>query len=374
MGELQRILDRSCTSGHVPGAGALVARDGEIEIAFAGEQTVGGPLMSEDTIVRIASITKPIVAAATMVLIERGLVGLDDPIDRWLDELAEPVVLRTLDGPVDDVVPAERQVTVRDLLTFSGGLGLPQRFDLPIAQLLFERISEGPPQPQQHPAPDEWLQRVATVPLLHQPGQGWTYNTGAELLGVLLGRAAGGTLFDVLTDTVLGPVGMADTAFFCTDVERIASLYQHTDDGLELIDPPDGQWAAEPPFLSGGGGLLSTVRDWYAFGAMLLAGGEHDGHQVLTEDSVRQMTSAHVDGGPKHLFLDGQGWGFGGGVDLRTTHPWNVPGRYGWVGGTGTAGYLIPSTGTVVVWMCQVQLGGPDDTRSMADVLTYAAR
>lgn len=374
MGALQGILDRVCSTGLVPGAGALVARGGEIEIGYAGEQTIGGPPMSEETLFRIASITKPIVAAATMVLIERGVLGLDDRIDRLLPELADPMVLRAMDGPVDDVVPAERPVTVRDLLTFSAGLGFPERFDLPIVGLLFERINEGPPQPQHHPAADAWLQQVATLPLMHQPGKGWTYNTSAELLGVLLARAAGGSLFEVLSDTVLGPVGMSDTAFSSLEVDRIASLYERTDNGLECIDPPDGQWSTEPPYLSGGGGLLSTVRDWYAFGAMLLAGGEHDGRQVLSSDSVRQMTTAHVDGGPKHLFLDGQGWGFGGAVDLRTTHPWNVLGRYGWVGGTGTAGYIIPSTGTVAVWMCQVQLGGPDDAGSMGEVLSYAAR
>jgi CubicO group peptidase (beta-lactamase class C family) len=107
---------------------------------------------------------------------------------------------------------------------------------------------------------------------------------------------------------------------------------------------------------------------------MLLGGGTYEGQQVLSPESVRLMTTSHVEGGPENPFLDGQGWGFGGGVDVRRTDPWNVPGRYGWVGGTGTAGYVIPATGTVVVWLSQVEMNGPEDTSAMADVLTYAAQ
>ncbi|QDP97204.1 beta-lactamase family protein [Microlunatus elymi] len=374
MKRLQQLLDDACARGTVLGAVALVSRDGEPELAYAGEQTIGGAAMTPDTIFRIASITKPIVAAATMVLVERGVIDLDESVAWLLPELADPVVLRNLEGPTDDVMPAERAITVRDLLTFQAGHGFPQRFDLPIVQVLTEQLAEGPPQPQHHPAPDDWMRALSTVPLLHQPGAGWTYNTGADILGVLLSRATGESLIDVLSDAVLGPLRMTDTSFWTTDVDRLAGLYRRGDAGLELIDPPQGQWAAPPAFESGGGGLLSTVHDWHRFGRMILAGGDQGGRRVLSEESVKLITTAHVDGGPQHLFLDGQGWGFGGAVDLRTAHPWNVIGRYGWVGGTGTAGYVIGSTQTVVVWLSQVEMGGPDDTAAMSDVLTYAAR
>jgi CubicO group peptidase (beta-lactamase class C family) len=119
---------------------------------------------------------------------------------------------------------------------------------------------------------------------------------------------------------------------------------------------------------------LSTVDDWHAFGQMLLAGGVHRGRRVLAEDSVAAMMTSHVDGGPDHMFLDGQGWGFGGSVDIRAKQRWNVLGRYGWVGGTGTAGYVVPSSGTVVVWMSQVELNGPEDFVAMGEVLAYAAQ
>jgi len=374
MAALQQILAGAVADQRVPGAVALVSRAGEVEVACAGVRTVGGEPVTRDCLFRIASISKPILAAATLVLHDRGRLGMDDPVERWLPELAEPVVLGALDGPIDDVVPAVRPVTVRDLLTFQGGHGLPERFDVPIASLLFERLGEGPPRPVEHPEPEEWMRRLSGLPLLHQPGDGWTYNTGYDILSVLLTRLTSAPLAEVLTDTVLEPLGMADTGFWTKDTDRLVSYYRQGETGLELVDPPDGQWARPPRFPSGAGGLLSTVDDWWAFGQMLLAGGLHRGRRVMTPESVRMMTTAHVDGGPAHLFLDGQGWGMGGAVDIRRRHPWNVPGRYGWVGGTGTAGYVIPSSQTVVVWLSQVELGGPDDAAAMADVLTYAAR
>jgi CubicO group peptidase (beta-lactamase class C family) len=377
MTSVQGLADAACHSGAVPGAVALVSRRGQVEVGCAGVRTIGGEPMTRDTVFRIASLTKPIMAAATMVLVERGRLGLDDPVAELLPELAHPRVLRSLDGPVDDpdnLVPAKRAITLRDLLTFQAGHGVPESFDEPIMKVLVEQLAEGPPRPQQHPDTEEWMARLARVPLLHQPGEGWTYNIGAEVLGVLLARAADASLAEVLAETVLGPTEMRDTGFWAERTDRLASYYRRGEVGLELVDPPAGEWAQPPPFPSGGGGLLSTVDDWHAFGQMLLAGGEHRGRRVLAEESVAAMMTSHVDGGPQHLFLDGQGWGYGGSVDIRSKDRWNVLGRYGWVGGTGTAGYVIPSTGTVVIWMGQVELNGPDDFVAMSEVLAYAAR
>ena len=215
MTSLQELLEELYAAGRVPGAVALVQRGGgEPEIACVGERTVGGEAMTRDSLFRIASITKPIVAAATMVLVERGVLGLDDAVGKWLPELADPMVLRALDGPVEDVVPAERAITVRDLLTFQAGHGFPANFDVPVVQLLMERLGQGPPQPQMVPAPDEWMARLGEIPLLHQPGQGWTYNTGSDILGVLLARAAGTTLGELLAEAIFEPLGMGDTAFW----------------------------------------------------------------------------------------------------------------------------------------------------------------
>jgi CubicO group peptidase (beta-lactamase class C family) len=373
---LQALVDDACGPEGLPGAVAIVSRGGETEAAVAGVRTLGGEPMTLDTVFRIASITKPITAAATMVLVERGLLGLDDPVATWLPELESPNVLRSAAGPVDDpdnLERARRPITVRDLLTFQAGHGMPDTAGAPISDVLTDRLGEGPPRPQQRPTTDEFMSRLAGVPLIHHPGEGWTYNTGAEILGVLLARACDRSLGDVLAETVLGPTGMDDTAFWTDRTDRLASYYARGDGGLELMDPPEGQWSRPAPFESGGGGLLSTAPDWHAFGRMLLAGGVHDGRRVLAEDSVAAMTTPHVDGGPEHLFLNGQAWGYGGSVDIREVDPSNVLGRYGWVGGTGTAGYVIPSTDTAVVWMGQVELRSPEEFAAISRVLAYAA-
>ena len=377
MDSLQELVDRLCAGERIPGAVALIATgDGGLQVGTGGTRAVGGEPMTRDTLFRIASITKPILAASTMALVERGQLALDDAVERWLPELAAPQVLRSPTGPLDDVVAAERAITVRDLLTFQSGHGFIGDFGAPIVQLLFEQLHQGPPQPQAVPAPDEWMARLSRVPLVHQPGRGWTYNTGSDILGVLLARAESAPLPDVLADTVLDPLGMCDTGFAVPagDLGRFASYYRRDACGeLALVDAPDGQWSTPPAFPSGAGGLVSTADDWCAFGRMLLADGEHAGRRVLSPESVRQMTSAQVHGEPGNVFLDGQAWGFGGSVDVNTDRPWNVPGRYGWIGGTGTAGYVIPSAGVVAVWLTQLELRGPDDFSVVGDFLTLAA-
>ena len=185
----QDVVDRACRNGAIPGAVALVSRRGETEVAVAGVRTIGGEPMTRDTVFRIASLTKPITAAATMALVERGRFALDDPVARWLPELERPSVLRSVTGPVDDpsnLEPAKRPITVHDLLTFQAGHGMPDTLDAPVLDVLVEQLAEGPPRPQRRPAPDEWMSRVAQVPMVHQPGEGWTYNLGYEILGVLL--------------------------------------------------------------------------------------------------------------------------------------------------------------------------------------------
>jgi CubicO group peptidase (beta-lactamase class C family) len=367
VGRLQDILDEQHALGRMPGAVAMVSRGGVEEVACVGHRFVGGPPMTRDSLFRIASISKPIVAAATMVLVERGVLALDDPVARWLPELAAPTVLGSRDSPLDDVVPLVRPITVRHLLTLQGGHGFTPDVESPVAQLLIERLHQGQPRPREWPAPDEWMRRLGEIPLVHQPGEGWTYNVGFDVLGVLLARASGTSLGQVLAETVLEPLGMHDTAFWTGDVSRLTAMYQRSDDGFVETDPADGQWATPPPFESGAGGLVSTVDDWARFGRMLLAGGG-----TLLGD-ISQMTTSHVEDSPDNFFLDGQGWGYGGGVDVQLKDPWNVLGRYGWVGGTNTAGYVIPSTGTLVVWLCQVEFNGPEDMEAMAAVLTYAA-
>ena len=366
MADLHGTLKAYVDNGSVPGAVGLVARGNRMEVAAVGSMAVGGAAMARDSIFRVASITKPIIAAAVMMLVEDGRIALEDPVGRWLPELASPVVVRTPAAPVDDVVPAVRPITVADLLTFRAGYGFPSDFSLPAVGLLFSELKQGPPQPQLVAAPDEWMAALARIPLLYQPGEAWLYETCSDIQGVLIARVSGRPLPEFLAERLFEPLGMADTGYYRADPAG----------GLELVDPPDGQWSSRPAFPSGGGGLVSTAGDWHSFARMLLAGGSAGGRQLLSPASVRQMTTDQLTPSQRdagRLFLEGQGWGFGGSVDVETIDPWNVPGRYGWVGGTGTTLHVTPSTGDVAILLTQVMMTGPTPTPLMRDFWRYAA-
>jgi CubicO group peptidase (beta-lactamase class C family) len=380
MSELRDILQTYVSNGSVAGAVGLISRGGQIEVQAAGSAGVDGAApMARDSIFRIASITKPITAAAVMMLVEDGRITLEDPVAPWLPELASPVVVRTPAGPPDDVVPAGRAITVADLLTFRAGYGFPSDFSLPAAGLLFSELKQGPPQPQLVAAPDEWMAALARIPLLYQPGEAWLYNTCSDIQGVLIARVSGRPLPEFLAERLFEPLGMADTGFEVPagQLGRFTSYYRAGQaGGLDLIDAPDGQWSRRPAFPSGAGGLVSTADDWHSFARMLLAGGSTGGRPLLSPASVRQMTTDQLTPSQREagrLFLDGQGWGFGGSVDVAAIDPWNVPGRYGWVGGTGTAAHIIPSTGAVTILLSQLELGGPESAGLIQDFWRYAA-
>jgi len=380
MSNLHDILQTHVSNGSAPGAVALVARGDRVEVQAAGFADAGrtSPL-ARDSIFRIASISKPITAAAVMMLVEDRRFVLEDPVGQWLPELASPSVVRMPASPVGDVVPAVRPITVLDLLTFRAGYGFPSDFSLPAVGLLVSELKQGPPQPQLVAAPDEWMAALSRIPLLYQPGEAWLYNTCSDILGVLIARASGRPLPEFLAERLFEPLGMADTGFEvpAAKLDRFTSYYR-TDPagGLELVDAPGGQWSSQPAFPSGAGGLVSTAGDWHCFAKMLLAGGSAGGRQLLSPASVRQMTTDQLTRSQRdasRLFLEGQGWGFGGSVDVEAIDPWNVPGRYGWVGGTGTAAHITASTGAVTILLSQLETAGPTPPALMRDFWRHAA-
>ena len=329
-----------------PGAVGLIARGDDVEIVAVGE-------VREDSLFRIASVTKPVTAAAVMLLADDGLFTLDDPVERWLPELGDPVVLRDTAGPLDDVVPAARPITVFDLLTSRAGWGFPADFSLPIVQRLFAADAGF----QAFGSSGEWLAALAGVPLLAQPGEAFLYNTCSDLQGVLVERASGRSLPRFMEERLFAPLGMTDTGFVVPEGKLARLAPVHTREEL-----PGGvvreRWDVPPGVPSGAGGLASTAADLLAFERMLLAGGR----PALSAESVQLMTTDHLTPAQREagaVFLEGQGWGFGGAVAAN--------GRYGWVGGSGTTAHMDPASGTAAILLTQVPIGGPAATPLMLD-------
>ena len=367
---LRVLIDGHVLADRVGGATWLVARGDDVAVGVSGKLTRGEQAPVErDSLFRLSSMTKPIVAAAAMILVEECRLRLDDPVDDLLPELADRRVLVDPLGPLDGpTVPAERPITVHDVLTFRLGLGID--FAAPWPQPLLEAMADldlgaAPPAPQLPPSPDEWLHRLGTLPLLHQPGERWLYDTGADVLGVLITRAVGAPLQVVLRERLFEPLAMVDTDFAATETRRLGTCYgRHPDSGeLWVFDPPDGQWAQAPAFPSGGAGLVSTVDDVHRFAQMLLAGGRlRDGSRLLSAASVAAMTTDQI-GGPGHAAgpsADGfLGWGFGVGVTVRRTGLVNPVGSYGWSGGLGSSWSNDPASGLIGVILTTDMFAGP---------------
>ncbi len=372
VGDLHARMASHVERGELPGLVALVGRGADVQVETVGTMAAGGAdPMRRDTLFRVASMTKPIMAVATLSLVEDGKLALDESIERLVPELANRRVLRRLDGPLDDTVPAERSITVRDLLTFRLGFGIPfGSKDSPVQRAVGQLglAAFGPPAPGATPGPDEWIRRFATLPLMHQPGEGWRYNTGSEVLAVLVARAAGKPLDVVFQERVFGPLGMRDTSFWVPEgkIERLPPCYVARDPfdpdagGFELTDPArGGQWSRPPAFPSGAGGLVSTVDDFLAFAKMLLGRGALGGARVLSPASVEAMTTDQLTKAQKADapftpgYWDTHGWGFGVAIDTGPDANTGVAGRYGWDGGLGTSWWIDPARELVGILMTQ---------------------
>jgi CubicO group peptidase (beta-lactamase class C family) len=315
--------------------------------------------MRDDTLFRIASVTKPMGGALTLSLVGDGVVSLPDPAARWLPELERPRVLLAPDAPLDQTIPATRPITVRHLLTMTCGWGAILA-DTPLRTAMVERgIYPGPLPPPM--TADEFVARLAELPLAFQPGEGWLYDTGMNLLGVLLARAAGASLSELMAERVTGPLGMADTTFGTPRLDRLATAYIPRAGGLEVLDPPDGAFAGAPAFEELSGGLVSTVGDVLRFYTAMADGGA----PVLDREAVALMTSDALTDAQRRDALPivdaGGSWGLGTGVDVEAAEPWMAPGRWGWTGGTGTTAYVDPVRGTVCVLLTQRAMTGALD-------------
>lgn len=366
LGRMLHVMAAHVERGHVPGIVTLISRRGEVHVDAIGTKSVGGGPMRRDAIFRIASMTKPVLAVAAMILVEECRLGLDDLVDEFLPELADRRVLRSIDSPLDDTVPAERSITLRDLLTLRMGLGaiLAPPGQYPIQRAMDERgLSPGPELPTL--PPDEWMRRLGELPLLHQPGERWIYDTGSDVLGVLISRSTGRSLEDFFRERIFGPLGMDDTGFQVPEakLDRFSECYQADPETgtLQTFDADDDSlWGRLPVFESGAGGLVSTVDDYLAFCRMLLDKGAYGGGRILSRPSVELMTTDHLTGEQRFsgelLLGDGNGWGFGMSVVSRRTGL-AAPGAFGWDGGYTTSGHADPEEEMIGILMAQLVAG-----------------
>src|SRR5580693_1243286 len=329
----------------VPGLVMLVNRRGETHVEALGMKALGGSdPVQRDTIFRISSMTKPITAAAAMILVEECKLRLDDPID--------------------NTEPAKRAITLRDLLTLRMGFGIvmapPGTY--PIQTAVDDlQLGQGFHQPSLPPEPDEWIRRLGTLPLMHQPGEKWLYHSGFDVLGVLVARASGQPFETFLQEHIFEPLGMKDTAFSVppSKLDRLATSYLTNSEtgALELYDPAEGgRWSRPPAFPSGSVGLVSTVDDYLAFARMMLNQGRDRGRRIVSRPSVETMTVDHLTVAQKAvsgLISDNSGWGFGVAVVTRRDHVSAPVGSYGWAGGLGTSWRSDPSEDMVVILLTQ---------------------
>jgi CubicO group peptidase (beta-lactamase class C family) len=364
---IREVAERHIGDSRVPGLVALVARGDDVYGEAFGRLGIGRPAVQRDSLFRIASITKPMTAAVTMALVDEGLIGLDDPVDRLLPELAGRRVLKRPDGPLDETVPAVRPITTRDLLTFTFGFGMGDgmfgsRWPVVAAADELALCTIGPPDPDVQPDPDTWIAGLGSLPLIAQPGERWLYNTGASVLGVLVARAAGQAFADVLATRLFEPLGMRDTSFWASESERLATAYVSTATGLKVWDKPDGRWSRRPAFADGAGGLVSTADDLLAFSRMLLAGGG----RVLSADAVRAMTTDQLTptqkagGGLGPHFFQELSWGFCQAVYAN--------GAFGWNGGFGASWLVDLVRDAVVIVLTQRLFESPELPRVHADI------
>jgi len=385
LGRMHDVMNGYVERGEVPGLITLVSRRGEVHVDVIGNMATGGAPVQRDTIFRISSMSKPITALATMILVEACTLRLDEPVDRLLPELADRRVLTKLDGPLDDTVPANRPITVRDLLTFRMGFGLmmapPDAYPI-LAAANEQQIGMGPPNPTLTPAPDEWLRRLGTLPLMHQPGERWMYNTGSDVLGVLIARASGQPLETFLRERIFEPLGMRDTSFSVPagKLDRFATSYwtNFMTGATEVYDEAaGGKWSRPPAFPSAAGGLVSTVDDYLAFSQLMLSQGKHGSERIVSRPAIEVMTTDKLTPEQKAVsglvdgHFDSHGWGFGVSVVTRRTDLESV-GTYGWDGGLGTCWRVDPREELITVLMTQRAWTSPSPPNVCRDFWTLA--
>ncbi|MBX3485777.1 serine hydrolase [Phenylobacterium sp.] len=370
---LKGLVDQGALSGMV----TLVWKDGrEVQFNAIGQRDIAGGLpMERDTIFRIASMTKPVTTLAALMLVEEGRLKLDDPITKWLPEFRDMAVLKDAAGPLDDTVPARRDITVEDLMTHRSGLAYGFTSRGPIAYAHEEKLGSLMANPY---SPDEWLRRLSELPLSYQPGERFHYSHATEVLGFLVARIEGKTLGEVLQARIFGPLGMQDTGFWPPPGKRgrMAKLYQAPPDGGPLKDVSWPYPDTPTTFEGGGGSLYSTLDDYLTFARLMLGRGEVDGVRLVKPETIDLMTTNRLtDEQRGHDFLGMPFWlsqGFGLGTSMimdAQKHEWmgaGAAGSFGWPGAFGTWWQADPANDMILIYLIQDSMPlGPEAVTAM---------
>ncbi|MDA1315240.1 MAG: serine hydrolase [Acidobacteria bacterium] len=363
----------------VAGTITLVARAGEVaHLGVHGMQDVeAGKEMQPDTIFRIASMTKPITSVAVMMLFEEGKLLLTDPVSKYLPEFTDMRVLK--EGSSEEIEPAKRPITIKHLLTHTSGL--TYQWDPRLGnKYKAAGVSHGLIEDEKTIA--KGVKALATLPLLHHPGDKFTYSLSIDVLGRLVEVWSGMTLDEFFQERIFDPLGMEDTSFFVPEekVGRLAAVYARDEDGPIRRTGPGPQpgehgmahsvtypYEGSKSYFSGGGGLLSTIRDYYRFAQMILNGGELEGERLLSRKTVELMTSDQVGD------LQERGFGLGFSVERgpREFGGLGSIGTHGWGGFFYTSFFIDPEEELIGIYMSQLHPSGGLDLAEKFRVLAY---
>ncbi len=381
----QHLKRRYLDPGKIAGALTLVARRDRVAwLSPVGKMDLERDKpMSEDTIFRIYSMTKPVTSVALMTLYEEGCFQLDDPVYKHIPEWRELGVYQAGNFPSFATRPCERPMTIHDLFTHMSGLtyGFMERTNVDRAYRRLKLGREGSKDLR------EMIEQLATLPLEFSPGTAWNYSVSTDVLGYLVEHFSGVSFDEFLRTRIFEPLGMVDTGFTVPDgkQDRFAACYaRRRDKSLMLQDDPASSPYCQPTtFFSGGGGLVSTAADYLRFCRMLLAGGELDGARVLGPRTIDLMTRNHLPGGAD-LTKMALGWfaetpyagvGFGLGfsvqLDPAASHRVGSPGEFAWGGAASTAFWIDPSEELIVIFMTQFMPSQTFDFRGQLKTIVY---
>lgn len=385
LARLTRVMKDAVDARQVAGTVTLVVRNGQVAYLEAAGQRdrEAGAAMAPDTIFRIASMTKAVVSVGIMMLVEEGRLSISDPVSKVIPGFAQTTVLGTVNGRVA-VVPANRQITIRDLLTHTAGISYgggalePWYSRAGFTQWYFADRAE---------PMTKWIDTLATLPFEAQPGERWVYGYNTDILGNVIERVSGQTLAAFIGEHIATPLKMVDTAFFLPPekTSRLAAVYAVGADGTivraeegkpavsTLPHSGQGAYVSGPRVaFSGGAGLLSTAHDYARFMQMLLNGGELEGVRLLSPTTVKLMTSNHVG----TLYQNGAlGWGLGFEVVEQAGRAprYGAAGEFSWSGAYHTTYWADPAEQLVVVFMSQLLPAGPTNLTTRVRTLVNQA-